>query len=129
MIRRLFVEKKKPFDIEAQKLLHAFKEYFGIMNLTDVRVLKRYDISGITEEEYKSARSTIFSEPPVDFIYDEDITFDKNETVIAIEYLPGQYDQRADSAAQCAQLITLKQKPLISAARLVILKSDWDICE
>jgi phosphoribosylformylglycinamidine synthase len=121
-IKRIYVEKKKPFDIEAEHLFYDLKENLGVINLTGLRLLNRYDISGITDDEYKVARTTIFSEPPVDIVYDEEIHIGEDETVIAIEYLPGQYDQRADSAAQCIQIITLKKRPVISAARIVILK-------
>jgi phosphoribosylformylglycinamidine synthase len=121
-IKRIYVEKKKPFDIEAQALLYDLKENLGIVNLEGLRFVNRYDISGITAEEYMAARSTIFAEPPVDRVYDEEIPTRENEQIIAVEYLPGQYDQRADSADQCIQIITRKQKPVISAARLIILK-------
>jgi len=121
-IKRIYVEKKKPFDIEAEHLFYDLKENLGVKNLTGLRLLNRYDISGITDDEYAAARTTIFSEPPVDMVYDEKITIGEDEIVIAIEYLPGQYDQRADSAAQCIQIITLKKRPVISAARVFILK-------
>ncbi len=128
-IKRIYVEKKKPFDIEAEHLFYDLKENLGIKQLTGVRVLNRYDISGITDDEYTAARNTIFSEPPVDIVYDEEIPTGVDETVIAIEYLPGQYDQRADSAAQCIQIITLKKRPVISAAQIVILKGTISTSE
>ncbi len=121
-IKRIYVEKKKPFDIEAEHLFYDLKENLGVKHLTGLRLLNRYDISGITDDEYAAARTTIFSEPPVDMVYDEKITIGEDEIVIAIEYLPGQYDQRADSAAQCIQIITLKKRPIISAARVFILE-------
>jgi phosphoribosylformylglycinamidine synthase len=121
-IKRIYVEKEKPFDIEAEHVFYDLKENLGIKHLTGVRILNRYDTSGITDDEYKVARTTIFSEPPVDIVYDEEIPLGEDETVIAVEYLPGQYDQRADSAAQCIQIITLKKLPIISAARVFILK-------
>jgi len=121
-IKRIYVEKEKPFDIEAEHVFYDLKENLGIKHLTGVRILNRYDTSGITDDEYKLARTTIFSEPPVDIVYDEEIPLGEDETVIAVEYLPGQYDQRADSAAQCIQIITLKKLPIISAARVFILK-------
>ena len=121
-IKRIYVEKKKPFDIEAEHVFYDLKENLGVKQLTGLRLLNRYDISGITDDEYAAARTTIFSEPPVDIVYDEEIPVGEDEIVIAIEYLPGQYDQRADSAAQCIQIITLKKRPVISAARVFILK-------
>jgi phosphoribosylformylglycinamidine synthase len=121
-IKRIYVEKKTPFASEAENLFADLKENLGIKNLTGVRVLNRYDISGLTAAEYNTARTTIFSEPPLDWVYDEEVRLEDDETMIAVEYLPGQYDQRADSAAQCIQIITLKNRPLIAAARVVILK-------
>ncbi len=121
-IKRIYVEKKKPFDIEAEHLFYDLKENLGIKHLTGLRIVNRFDISGITDDEYTIARTTVFSEPPVDMVYDEEIPVGEDETVIAVEYLPGQYNQRADSAAQCIQIITLKKRPTISAARVFILK-------
>ena len=128
-IKRIYVEKEKLFDIEAEHVFYDLKENLGIKHLIGVRVLNRYDISGITGDEYKVARTTIFSEPSVDIIYDEEIPIEKDDTVIAVEYLPGQYDQRADSAAQCIQIITLKKLPIISAARIFILKGTISTSE
>jgi phosphoribosylformylglycinamidine synthase len=121
-IKRIYVEKIKPFDIEAQALLYDLKENLGIVSLENLRIVNRYDISGITAEEYAAARNTILSEPPIDRVYDEEMPTRENQPIIAVQYLPGQYDQRADSAAQCIQIITRKQKPVISAARLIIPK-------
>ena len=123
-IKRIYVEKKSSFAVEAEQLLYDLKENLGIKKLTGVRVLNRYDISGITEEEYQKTRTTIFSEPPVDRVFDEEIETAPDERVFAVEYLPGQYDQGADSAAQCIQIITLQEKPLIAAARVIILKGN-----
>jgi phosphoribosylformylglycinamidine synthase len=125
MIKRIFVEKEQAFGIEAEDLYYDLKENLGIDDLEGVRLLNRYDISGITEEEYAAARLAIFSEPPVDHVYDESFPLSAEETAVAIEYLPGQYDQRADSAAQCIQMVTLKQKPVIVAARIVVLKGAF----
>ncbi|MCP5046917.1 MAG: phosphoribosylformylglycinamidine synthase, partial [bacterium] len=123
-IKRIYVERKKPFDIEAGHLLTDLKENLGVNGLTGLRVVNRYDISGLSGEEYHTARTTVFSEPPVDHVYDETFPIAGNDQVIAIEYLPGQYDQRADSAAQCIEIVTLKKKPAITAARLVVLQGN-----
>ncbi|MBQ7875918.1 MAG: phosphoribosylformylglycinamidine synthase [Clostridia bacterium] len=119
---RIFVEKKPGFDVEARGLLSDLRENLGMDNLTGVRIVNRYDIEGITEEEYKAAKPLVFSEPPVDFAYDETLAVADDETVIATEYLPGQYDQRADSAAVCVQILTQGEKPTVRVAKLVILK-------
>jgi phosphoribosylformylglycinamidine synthase len=120
-VRRIYVEKKKGFDIEANSLCKDFKENLGIKELEYVRIINRYDISGISDEEYQRAKITIFSEPVVDDTYDEEINIDSNEKAFAIEYLPGQYDQRADSAAQCIQILTCGERPLVKAAKLIVL--------
>ena len=106
VVRRVFVEKKKGFDVEAQSLYRDLKGNLGISGLVSVRVINRYDVEGITDEEYENSKKTIFSEPPVDEVFDEDINIDSKDRMIAIEYLPGQYDQRADSASQCIQMLT-----------------------
>ena len=124
VVRRIFVEKKEGFDIEAQGLYRDLKDDLGIAGLHSVRIINRYDIEGITEEEYNSSKSTIFSEPPVDYVYDEKLEIDKNDRVIAIEYLPGQYDQRADSASQCIQMLTRRERPYVKAAKIIVLRGD-----
>ncbi len=123
-VRRVFVEKKKGFDIVAQGLYSDLKTNLGIDKLEDVRIINRYDIMDITDEEYKAARFAIFAEPPVDHLYEEKIEFGPDERVFAIEYLPGQFDQRADSTSQCIQFLTLGAKPRCKAAKLIVLKGD-----
>jgi len=123
-VRRVYVEKKKGFDVEAAGLFHDLKYNLGIENLIAVRIIQRYDIEGISDEEYEKSKSTIFSEPPVDMVYDEYIDLDKKDRAFAIEYLPGQYDQRADSASQCVQILTQGERPEISAAKIIVLKGD-----
>ena len=121
-VRRIYVEKKKGFDIEAQGLYTDLKQNLGIKALTGVRIISRYDVEGISDDEYSKSKNTIFSEPPVDIIYEEKLELDKDLKVVAIEYLPGQYDQRADSASQCIQILTEGEKPLVKAARLIVLE-------
>lgn len=121
-VRRIFVEKRKGYDIEAQELYSDLKENLGIKGLEAVRVVNRYDVAGITEEEYARARRIVFSEPPVDLVYDEALPVDSEERAFAVEYLPGQFDQRADSAAQCLQILTQKERPQIRSARVIMLR-------
>ncbi|MGI6712416.1 MAG: phosphoribosylformylglycinamidine synthase [Bacillota bacterium] len=123
-VRRIFVEKKPGFNIEAGHLYRDLKDNLGVQGLEAVRILNRYDISGITGEEYAQARSTVFSEPNVDNVYDEEVTLNSDERAFAVEFLPGQYDQRADSAAQCIQILTQKERPEVVSARLIILKGN-----
>lgn len=123
-VKRIFVQKKLRFDIEARNLYNDLKENLLINELEDVKILYRYDIEGIDEEAYLKARTTIFSEPPVDMVFDEKMPMNEDERIFAIEYLPGQYDQRADSAAQCIQILTRKEKPVIRAAKVIQLKGN-----
>ncbi len=122
MIKRIYVEKKKGCDVEASHLRHDIRSNLEIKNLQEVRILNRYDIEGINDEHYELAKATIFSEPPVDKIFEENMEIAEDETVFAVEYLPGQYDQRADSAMQCIQIITQQERPVILVAKVYVLK-------
>lgn len=131
MIRRIYVEKKPGFDIEAQRMYKDLYENLGVAGLTKARVINRYDVAGITEDIYTRARNTIFAEPPVDIVYDEEIPVSENERIFAIEYLPGQYDQRADWAAQCIQILTQQDRPEVASAKVILLEgtlNDSEIC-
>lgn len=119
---RIFAEKKPGFDVEAQILLDDLRKFLGLTGLEAVRIIQRYDIEGISEEKYREAKNIIFSEPPVDQVYEEEMEFDSADRIIAMEYLPGQYDQRADSAAQCMQILTQSKRPEIRVAKLIVLR-------
>lgn len=121
-VRRIYVEKKPGFDVEARSLCADLQENLGIQGLTGIRMVNRYDVAGLTDEEYSKARTTIFSEPPVDNVYDEELPIVDQNILFAVEYLPGQYDQRADSAAQCIQIITQKERPDVISAKVIILQ-------
>ena len=121
-VRRIFVEKKQGyFDIPAQQLCADLRETFHLDELKAVRIIKRYDIEGLSDEEFNKVKSVVFSEPPVDVVYEEKLPNFPNSRMFAVEYLPGQYDQTADSAAQCVQLVTAKERPLIRTARVIIV--------
>ena len=124
MVTRLFVEKKKGFDIEAQQMLADLVGNLGISELEDLRLLNRYDIAGLEGKALETAANTIFSEPTMDYIYPEDFTLPAGYRAFAVEYLPGQYDQRADSAAQCVQLLTQGERPVIATARMIGLQGS-----
>ena len=128
-VRRIFVEKKKGYDVTAQGLYSELKENLGIKGLQGVRIVIRYDVEGISQEEYNSARNTIFAEPPVDLVYDELLPLEHSERIIAVEYLPGQYDQRADSAAQCIQLMTHGNRPAVATAQVIALRGHLNDVE
>ncbi|MCR5803444.1 MAG: phosphoribosylformylglycinamidine synthase [Clostridia bacterium] len=119
-VRRIFSEKKLPFAVEARGILKDLKSDLGISTLESVKIYNRYDVSGITDEEYEEAKKVVFSEPPVDNVYDETIDTSDACYVLGIEALPGQYDQRADSAAQCVQFLTQKERPLVKTAKIVV---------
>lgn len=123
-VRRIYVEKKKGFDVEAQGMLSDLRQNMNIKALTGVRIINRYDVTGIDDDEYKKARELIFSEPPVDICTDEKIELDRDARVFAIEYLPGQYDQRADSAEECISILTQKKRPTVKSAKLIVLSGD-----
>jgi phosphoribosylformylglycinamidine synthase len=123
-IRRIFVEKKKEYNVEGQHLLEDFKHNLSINALDNVRILNRYDVDNISNEAYTKALHTIFSEPPVDIVYEEEALFDDDEVVFGMEYLPGQYDQRADSCEQCIQILNADERPIVKVAKVIVLKGD-----
>jgi phosphoribosylformylglycinamidine synthase len=115
---RCYTEKKPGFDIEAQALLQDMREFLGISTLTGLRIFNRYDTEGIDEEVYLKARGTVFSEPQSDDLFDEALPeFDPAHWILGVEALPGQFDQRADSCAQCIQIITCLDRPAVRTAK------------
>lgn len=123
MIKRIFVEKKAGFNTEAQELAQTFQRILGIKGLSSIRIIYRYDVEGLEGELLENVKRTIFSEPNVDNIYEDTMAFGPEEQVFATSYLPGQYDQHADSAAQCIQILA-GEKPLIKVAKVVAVKGD-----
>ncbi len=119
-VRRVFVEKRAGYDVAAQGLLADLRDNLGISGIERVRILCRYDVEGITDEAFAAARQTIFSEPPVDQISEEEFPLEEGDRVFAIEYLPGQYDQRADSTEQCIQLLTHGDRPSVASALVYV---------
>ena len=123
-VKRIFVEKRAGFDVEASKLMADLQNNLGINNIQKVRVINRYDMSGLDGENFEKAKNTILSETNADMVYDETLPETKDFRVFAMEYLPGQYDQRADSAAQCVQLLTQEERPQVVSAKLVAVKGN-----
>ena len=121
-VRRVYAEKKPEFAVSAKSLLSEFKSYLGITTVTNVRVLIRYDIENISDEIYRKALKTVFCEPPVDDVYEE--SFDFNGRVFSVEYLPGQFDQRADSAEQCIKLLKEDEEAIIRSATTYVIEGD-----
>ena len=119
MVFRVYVEKKSGLDIEAQTLTSDLKNLLGIEKLEQVRILNRYDADKISEDLFQYAVKTVFSEPQLDLVF---VSPDfGSATVFAVEYLPGQFDQRADSAAQCIQIISRGDRPLVCSAKVYAL--------
>ncbi|CCL25508.1 TPA: phosphoribosylformylglycinamidine synthase [Clostridioides difficile] len=121
MVRRVLVEKREGFDLEAKALKKDLVESLHIDNIENLRILNRYDVEGISEEVYENAAKTIFSEPNLDVVYYEEIPKLNDERIFAIEFLPGQYDQRGDWAAQCVQIVNQGIRPTINTAKVYIL--------
>ncbi len=122
-IKRLFVEKKKGFDIEAGALCRDLRENLGLLGLRGVRVINRYDVEGMSDAELELTRDTVFAEPQVDHLTMETLEISEGK-YFAMEYLPGQFDQRADSAAQCVQIMTGGEKPSVRTAKIIVLLGD-----
>ncbi|MDK7191954.1 phosphoribosylformylglycinamidine synthase [Bifidobacterium sp. UMB1197] len=123
MVFRVYVEKRSGFDIKAQHLNHELKEILGINSLRSTRIINRYDVEGISKELFNTAIKTVLSEPPVDNTYDY-LPISTNEHVFAIEFLPGQFDQRAQSASECIQMISQGECPKVKTAQILAFKGD-----
>ncbi|HAT4363207.1 TPA: phosphoribosylformylglycinamidine synthase [Clostridium perfringens] len=122
--RMVFVEKKAGFNVESQILLKDFKDNLGIEALEDVRVLNKYILGDMEEEQYVRTVNTILSEAPVDRVYEENFEIGQDEIAFGVEYLPGQYDQRADSASECIMLLTEEEKVPVKSSKVLILKGN-----
>ncbi|XZI54114.1 phosphoribosylformylglycinamidine synthase [Clostridium perfringens] len=123
-IRMVFVEKKAGFNVESQILLKDFKDNLGIEALEDVRVLNKYILGDMEEEQYVKTVNTILSEAPVDRVYEENFEIGQDEIAFGVEYLPGQYDQRANSASECIMLLTEEEKIPVKSSKVIILKGN-----
>ena len=121
-VYRCYSKKKEGFDVEAQGLCRQLREQLGIGTLHSVDILNRYDVEQIDREVYERAKDIVFSEPQVDVVYDEDYPMPRMAgAFFAVEALPGQFDQRADSAAQCIQLMAGVERPLVAYAKMYLL--------
>ena len=121
MVSRVYVEKKPGFDVEAQQLLHELRTILGVEGLENLRLINRYDVSGITQELFDQCVPTVFSEPFVDVARTELPRVD-GAFVFAVEFLPGQFDQRAESASECIQLISQGERPAVRSAKVYVLE-------
>ncbi len=123
-VKRVYVEKKQEFAVQAKALRHEVRGYLDIKTVTGVRELIRYDVENLSEETFEKACNGIFAEPPVDVLYREAFEIGKNDRVFSVEFLPGQFDQRADSAVQCTQFINADEKPIIRSATTYVIEGD-----
>ena len=123
-VRRIYVEKKKPFAASAKELLNEARGYLDIKGLTDVRLFVRYDVENISDDTFKEAINGVFAELPVDDYYLTSIETGKNDFVFSVEYLPGQFDQRADSAEQCISLLSDSEKANVKTATTYVFTGD-----
>ena len=121
---RIFVEKRDGFNVLAKQTLWDIRHNLGMKSVTDLRYIVRYDIEGLSKEEYDKAKGIVLSEPNADVIYEETLPVEDGWKVFAMEYLPGQYDQRGDSAEQCVQLLTQGERCKVLTARVIALKGD-----
>ena len=120
-VKRVYVEKKQEFAVQAKELKQELKSYLGIQTVENVRVLIRYDIENISDATFETACNGIFSEPPVDILYKEEFEVKEGSRIFSVEYLPGQFDQRADSAVQCVQFIKEDEMPVIKSATTYVI--------
>ncbi len=123
-VRRIYVEKKEAFAGKARGLHSEIKNYLGINEVTGVRVLIRYDVENISDEIFEAACNCVFSEPPVDILYKESFEIAENARVFSVEYLPGQFDQRADSAVQCVKFLKEDEEPVITSAITYVIEGN-----
>ncbi len=123
-VRRIYVEKKAPYAVKARELKGDLKNYLGLGNVEEVRLFIRYDVENISDEVFAAACRTVFSEPPVDDLYEESIEIPANGHVFSVEFLPGQFDQRADSAVQCVQFLKEDEQPMIRTAVTYMIIGD-----
>ena len=123
-VRRVYVEKKPAFAVQAKDLRHELRKYLGVSGLTGVRVLIRYDMENISDDVFEKACKTVFAEPPVDTLYKESFEMAENARVFSVEFLPGQFDQRADSAVQCVKFLNEEEEPVIRSATTYVIEGE-----
>ena len=123
-VKRVYVEKKPEFAVQAKELRHEVKSYLGIKTVKNVRVLIRYDVENLSDATFERACNGVFAEPPVDVLYREDFPREESDHIFSVEFLPGQFDQRADSAVQCVQFIKEDELPVIKTATTYVIEGE-----
>ena len=124
MVKRIYVEKKPEFSVEAKGLLKDLKENLLLENLEDLKIVNRYDVEGINDEIFEKAKNTVLSEPQVDECFEEEYPFTEEDKIFGVEYLPGQFDQRANSLSECLQILTEGERPLAKSAKIYVIKGN-----
>lgn len=124
MVKRIYVEKKQGFNVEAKGVYADLKQNLHLEELTNVRIINRYDVEGVDEQTYERSKYTVFAEPTVDVVFEETLPADEKGNLFAVEYLPGQYDQRADSAAQCIKMMNAEVNAIVKFARVIVLEGE-----
>ena len=125
MVRRIFVQKREGFDVEAKEILNDLRENLNIKSLNNLKILNRYDVEGISDEVFKKAKNTIFSEPQVDICFEDEYKEEKGDIVFGVEFLPGQFDQRANSLSECLQIITSGERLIAKSAKIYVLSRKF----
>ncbi len=123
-VKRVYVEKKTPYAVKAKELKEEISSYLGIKTVKNVRVLVRYDIENLSDDTYNKALNTVFSEPPVDTLFEEHFEYNDTDRVFSVEFLPGQFDQRADSAVQCVKFLNENEEPVIKTATTYVIEGE-----
>lgn len=123
-VKRIYVEKKAPYAVKAHELMDELKNYLGINSVKKVRILIRYDIENVSEATYQKSLGTVFCEPPIDELYEEQAPMNAEDRAFSVEFLPGQFDQRADSAEQCVKLLNESEEPVIRSATTYVLEGN-----
>ena len=121
-VKRVYVEKKAQYAVKARELRDEIRSYLGVKNITNVRVLVRYDVENLSDATYNQALTTVFSEPPIDYLYEEEFNTTESDRMFSVEYLPGQFDQRADSAVQCIKFLKEDEEPVIRTATTYVIE-------
>ena len=123
-VKRVYVEKKPEFAVQAKELRHEVKSYLGIKTVKNVRVLIRYDVENLSDATFERACNGVFAEPPVDVLYREDFPREESDHIFSVEFLPGQFDQRADSAEQCIKLLREDEEAVVRTATTYVIEGD-----
>src|SRR5690554_3560983 len=124
IVRRIYVEKREPYAVRAKEFKDELERFLGINGVKSVRVLNRYTIENISDDTYRDALTTVFMDSPVEILHEETFEHKAEDKIFSVEYLPGQFDQRADSAEKCIKLISENEDPIIHCATTYILSGD-----